>query len=734
MLPGGAFLTLIAEDTLQMSTGTNLASGFVLAKRLATSPYNYKVILVKYQTTNNLQHSRTIFPIEHPSISAQCSYVSNETGKARALSASYTSFQSLRKILQEYKIGSPANEVDTNNIFLVGISAGAVLALNTLFLQKSEIPSTITYKSNCNNPPGSANISIPFSVRNDYWDLPKIKGVVAMSGAWIYDNYNHLTDSTPPSSFNSSIYLMHGTCDEIIHRKDGRIGYKYVTESTNLNMVKYINQNLDTISRYIYGRGSETIFNTLKTIHSKVTYGQIYRGGHENVRSGNSVPNNLGSWDYKLASDSINTPIFQEVAGFISRLVADGNDWETRAFVLDTLKIPELPTQKCLGADSTAYNSLLCYATIKQPAVNPPAVICTASDKIITIQNIQQGVSYQWSVSATANLTIVSGASSPILTIKRKNDINKTDTLFLKLKRPCADSIVKQYIIQTQTGTLNPVIGPSGWNTICSGNNTATLSGVPAGVFPTWSVSGNLDLVSSSGNSITYKRKNNILSTGTIRAIFNTSCGVDTFNFTVNTFPTLGNWINTFGIVSECDFGIVTISPSKVPNGTQATFSTIFSNAATFGVTDLIWETDCIPPSGGGTQTWIGNDLREDYTITATTGCTYVRVRPQNSCGTGSWKTTGISVEPCGGGGWSMMVAPNPANSYLEVSLTNEDEKKLQQTFNLQVIDAMGNTIIKTSITEGKQQLNISDLKEGVYKAIIQTEDELLYRTFHVGR
>ena len=171
-----------------------------------------------------------------------------------------------------------------------------------------------------------------------------------------------------------------------------------------------------------------------------------------------------------------------------------------------------------------------------------------------------------------------------------------------------------------------------------------------------------------------------------------------------------------------------------MPNGTQATFSTIFSNAATFGVTDLLWDTDCIPPSGEGIQTWIGNDLREDYTITATTGCTYVRVRPQNSCGTGSWKTTGISVEPCGGGGWGMMVSPNPANSYLEVSLTNEDEKKLQLTYTLQLIDVMGNTIIKTSITEGKQQLNISDLKEGVYKVIIQTEDELLYRTFLVSR
>jgi hypothetical protein len=169
-----------------------------------------------------------------------------------------------------------------------------------------------------------------------------------------------------------------------------------------------------------------------------------------------------------------------------------------------------------------------------------------------------------------------------------------------------------------------------------------------------------------------------------------------------------------------------------VPNGTNATFSTIYSNAVQNGVTQLDWTSNCIEVSK--TQTWLGNDLREDYTITATPGCTYVQVRPQNACSFGVAKSTGISVEPCGGGGWGMMLAPNPANAYLEVTLSNEDEKKVHQMYTFQLIDAMGNIITKTSIENGKLQLNISDLKEGVYKAIILTEDELLYRTFLIGR
>jgi hypothetical protein len=415
---------------------------------------------------------------------------------------------------------------------------------------------------------------------------------------------------------------------------------------------------------------------------------------------------------------------------FLNNVIEDNLSLETKAYSFN-------PLNNYFCADFDQPNDTICFQKIYNPNPTYTTPLCDNSNKTAVVQYIHPDAVYTWSVNSGANISIEGSNVGTSIQYKRIANINKIDTLIVTITRPCAVTTTYKYVVESKmpSASFTPTISPAGWNTICSTNKTATLLGIPSGTpSPDWTESGNIEIVTTSGNSVTYKRKNNLLSTGTLTATFSGTCGNPQFNYTVNTypFPTLGNWINTFGIVSECDFGIVTTSPSKVPNGTQATFSTIFSNATSFGVTNLLWETDRIP--SGETQTWIGNDLREDFTITAATGCTYVRVRPQNACGTGSWKTTGISVQPCGGGGWGMMVAPNPANSYLEVLLTNVDEKKLQRTYTLQVIDVMGNTIIKSSISEGKQQLNISDLKEGVYKAIVQTEDELLYRTFHVGR
>ena len=747
LLPGGGFLDLDDIEVLQMNPNSSLTTNFSLAKRLAAAPYNYKVVLVSYRVILRLRHKIMLFPTINPTqnyiplnnpipskysdntLATQCASTQNELGKAQTLQASYISFQSFRRVLQTYKQNAPNNEVDINNVFLVGSSAGAVLALNSVFLQQHEIPTNIPYRGLC-NAPNNINTSLPVedSLKTLYWDLPSIKGIVTLNGAWIYDSVKYLTDTNNFPS-NTSFYLLHGTCDEIINRKTNRIGFKI---ASNFNNNYYVETNNYLASRYVNGLGSEVIFNLFKNRHSKLTYGQVYRGGHGIFWATGSAPGTgVGAWDWKVNTDAVNTPVFNEVAGFISRLVADSSDWETRAFVLDTLKIPELPTQKCLDADSTAYNSLLCFATIKQPIVTPPTIICTAAERNINVQNVQQGVSYQWSVSATANLSLEAGMNTPTLTFKRKNNVNKTDTLTLTLTRPCATSVVKQYIIQTQTGTLNPQIGPTGWDVICSGNKTATLTGV-TGFTPTWVVTPNLDFVSSSGSSVTYKRKNNILSTGVISAIFTTSCGVDTFSYTVYTYPTLGNWFNTFGVVSECDSGIITSSPTIVPMNTQATFSTIYPNAAQMGVTTLEWESDCI--IGFPTETWIGSDLKSEMVLTSASVCSYIRVRPKNACSTGSWKTVNISVAPCGGGGWGLMLAPNPVSTELSIKIMHSDQGLLNKKYPVLITDEAGNDVLKTHIESANCNLNVSALRSGVYKILITTDTEVLTGGFVISR
>jgi hypothetical protein len=116
-----------------------------------------------------------------------------------------------------------------------------------------------------------------------------MKGIVSMAGAWIYDNVSHLTANTPSSSLNTPLFLMHGTCDELISSREGNIGFKISP--------LFIQQNLDVNGRYISGKGSEYIFNAFKDIHSKMIYGQVKNGTHLIFSPYVLLPPNPPAWD-----------------------------------------------------------------------------------------------------------------------------------------------------------------------------------------------------------------------------------------------------------------------------------------------------------------------------------------------------------------------------------------------------------------------------------------------------
>ena len=256
MIPGGGFFDLSPTDLDGMNTLGTLSLGSKLANNL-----NAAVYVISYITNPSPLIGNVVFP-------TNCTNIQNQRGKALLLEASYKAFHDLRKILKVNFLDSAAiKNIDPSNFFMVGSSAGAVLALNTLFLQSSEIPDTLKFRNNCTNP-NSFGTPIPISnqIRNDFWPIPTMKGIVSMAGAWINDNVGHLTDNTPVSSFNTPLLLMHGTCDDIIFRREGNIGFK-IFPSYNV-------QNLDNNGRYINGKGSEFLFNTFPhiRINTSATY------------------------------------------------------------------------------------------------------------------------------------------------------------------------------------------------------------------------------------------------------------------------------------------------------------------------------------------------------------------------------------------------------------------------------------------------------------------------------
>jgi hypothetical protein len=330
MLPGGGFFGYSRADTVGMSAdrSANITLG---SKLVANDTLNAKVYMVYYHVNPSPFIERVVIPQN----SSDCSNKQNETGRALLEEASYKAYFDLRKILRNHYDSASIKGLDTNNFFLIGSSAGSVLIHNTLFLTKDEIPPTITYKSDCFDNMITSTILIDTNtVKNMYWPIPTLKGVIPMAGAWIYDSIK-LVQNNNPKLLSTNIFIMHGTCDELISRYTSIIGFKNPD-----NLLLGINPGLQ--SRFIRGFGSSSIFNLFKNTHSKLGYAMVKSGGHSifnDTTSAFPAPpltrKGLGAWD--LLTGNNNSPtgnvvtnvVYNQISPFLKGLITGSSNWTT---------------------------------------------------------------------------------------------------------------------------------------------------------------------------------------------------------------------------------------------------------------------------------------------------------------------------------------------------------------------------------------------------------------------
>lgn len=342
LLPGGAFIKL--TETNNMDPDASMPAAHSLAKKLVESGYTVRI--VKYQLASG--RKRTLiddmvsnglsWPLNpnDPVLYGEC--------KATLEEASYLAFRDFRRILRESYNNSATLAIDTNRVIIAGISAGAVLAYYTGFLESHEIPSSIPFT----NLGISGSLAIDELVRTEYYPVPKVAGLMPMNGCIL--NKGILNNQTPVDSSSFALYMLHGTCDELIHQDTGRIPYKFAIGGYN---------NRD-INAYPFGYGSVAIFNALKG-KMRVRIDQVCRGGHGVVtlQSFNNGPGFFGAWDsYNsslLPTQSPNTtdPVFDRIRYFHSGLFPIAGI--SQPFIVGSPVIgfnPEAPTQYCLN-DST---------------------------------------------------------------------------------------------------------------------------------------------------------------------------------------------------------------------------------------------------------------------------------------------------------------------------------------------------------------------------------------------
>jgi hypothetical protein len=737
MLPGGGFFGHAKSDTLGLSADRPGPGNFTLGSKLAVS-IDAKVYMVYYHVNN----SNFIRNVVLPRMPYVCANTGNFNGKKLLEEASYKAFFDLRKILRNHYDSAAIKGIDTNNFFMIGSSAGSVLIYNSLFLSQSEIPSTITtFPKNC--IPENGIIDIGHNIRTMHWPIPKMKGVVPMAGAWIYDSLKLVRDSNP-QLLNTNIFMMHGTCDELISRFKGKIGFK-----TPSNVVVTIPptpilslKNGDPSNYHVEGFGSTSIYSLYSTKHSRLGYAQVDSGGHSIFQT-SDLAGITGAWDYlsgnlnSIDTGSVTTNVvFNQINPFILGLKNGTLNWQTKAY---TIK----PTQKsswCRDFDNTTDTCLLSLPVLSVSKVN----LCNTDQQQATLANLPPNSIVTW--SADGNVVINSGQGTPTINFSRISNANGNGQITAKIKRSCSsDSILISKSINTfidqptipttiTFSTTQPIVSP-----ICAQTITSTIvTSIPSGVNSTWSATGNVIIVSQTSSSVTYKRSLAIPSIGNLILSLTTICDTLTFSYPIVTHAPLGQgWTfnaNPMIISNSCGVTIVSLSTETIPPSETSVFSILVNNAASLGITSMAWEFNCGTITSGPVNTWSGNNLYSEVTVMSNaSSCTNIRVRPVNSCGAGSWRTQNLSLLGCSG--FMMLLYPNPASTIVQVELKNEDDQQAaEQLMDLIVMDIQGQPVISRKMQFGKAELDVSRLKEGQYKVIVYTPEKPVFATINISR
>lgn len=428
MIPGGGFFSISPVDSLQMDP--DIPSTVTFGGKLVDS-LGVNVYVISYEITPDALLGHLVFPTEEFNDYEHCKRLKHETARAKMLEASYKSFRDLRKILKVNYLDSAAIKgIDPDNFFMIGSSAGAILTLNTLFLQQSEIPSSITYKTQVGifcPTDITETLHIDTSIRNHYWPIPQMKGVISMAGAWIYED-SLLTANTPYSTYDTWLFLLHGTCDEIVHRREGRIGFKKI----KLIPPSYIENDFPA-NRFLKGYGSEIIFNAFKTSHIKLRYGQVLGGGHTPFH--NSTYTTMGAWEVETTGTNTVNPLSDQVFPFLDTLIQNDNLWGVSA----NTWLPEAFTTHCKPFDEPL--DTICYFPL---GIMYGVYICDETRTALYFNPPPPPFTTDWSVKG--NLTILS-TTDTTLVYKRTAPIGSLDTITLKVTRPCGSNEREVYSI-----------------------------------------------------------------------------------------------------------------------------------------------------------------------------------------------------------------------------------------------------------------------------------------------
>lgn len=617
LLSGGSFVSHSNQPNLNPNN-TSIAQQLRLTWKLANEGFN--VFWINYELEQNYASkiNNLIF-----NSGGGCDFTENTESKARLEHASLKSFRDFRVKINQI-VSDPDNNVDMDNIFIAGESAGAVLAIYAVFLDPEEIPTSIDY-TDCANPSQNPPINIvtidpTHDLRTTGYPIPAIRGIIPMAGGSLY---NGIFNNNLSYTNNVAVNLMHGTCDELISQNFERVSYKFITIFPWPWTAVY---NTQPIQRYPLLHGSKILYNSLIQNHNKIGFGQVINGGHApfNTQANENLYRN-GGWDVYIptnlnAAISLRDPIFSNILTFVKRVKGEIGfpTWNNHAYSV----FPDRPTSNALCKEDDL--SLL------NPPIDATNVTCGSGTGTATVLPYLPyngtGVSVVWSVSS--NLQIVGSNTNFSVTYLSSSTTSSTGTLTAAITYNQRTVTVSKQISIVIPSFPDPVPTPVGYDTVCFFDKFLTLTNLPPSASVTWASTGNIAIYGPTNQStVSYGRINNQVSAGILTATIATPCSTRVFNYTIYTF-------------------------------------------------------------------------------------------------TGTCR-----------GGFFLLVNPNPAAGMIELSLWEDETiSKVEGKWELQLVDITGTPVIKTYFEGSRQQINISHLSPGQYKAILKFDDEVLFANFNISR
>jgi hypothetical protein len=347
-----------------------------------------------------------------------------------------------------------------------------------------------------------------------------------------------------------------------------------------------------------------------------------------------------------------------------------------------------------------AYAAVMVAANF--PILVGASTICSSS----AIYTLSPGSATSWSVAPTSAFS-VTASNATSATVKALNYAGTQGTLTAIVNGVAVTKIV-------QTCTFNVSI--SGPSTACySTTVTFTVTGAPAGY--TWSNSSNLTLLSTSGNTASF-RAGTATGSAWVRILVN---GVQAaqHNFSIAETPA-GTIISYNGVYSSP--GTYLFSASGVP-----------SNIADLNIQ---WE---LIPSICYSTLYAGRNPVISFNVH---GSHILKMRYSGTCGYSPYATKSISVTGGSNNCYSLLSAyPNPASSVLDIEIEEELQTMLQSSssaaisspesvYRVRLVSVQTGAVEYNQVlssSSGNLSVNVSTIPDGLYNLTLTQGSTMLH-------